>query len=621
MITKIRIKRFRSIDDLEIRCGRITTFVGHNDAGKSNIVRALNLFFNSETDIGKQFSFERDYNKYSREIRKKAHEIEIQLTFEIPNSFTKSRSIDTEVKWQKVWRIDGYQPDKEKFTYVKNKNVTINDKGSLKSLLTRHNLLYAPAIKDRHFFSDLLGKIYTQLSSEKYGDFSDSSAEFNNALKSSTNGLANGLKEALGEDFTVSLPNDLKPIFENLDIRNADIPFDRRGDGIKVRHVPEMFNFLSDLVDKTASGTKGTANHIWIFEEPENNLEILAALELVKRIFSILEQSNNRQIFITTHSPVFYSMPVSKKISKIERYFIYLDEEKKFTHERKVADNEIESDLEVLNRISLTLSKIRSDIDSVEIDLNKAQRAGQINFLKPTIFVEGSTDVTVFRKALEVFFSAYRSKVLIRDVKSNGVWSLMHVVKMWHHQSKSLSNKVRAVAIIDDDVFSDLAQSKKLEDEIDFFKRQVKCVVSIQKIPKSKITTSIYGKGFKAPVDLESLYSNDFWKLADNKNWLERVADGRLITQNIIPKDLHDEYINSVEKRSIFNHLSDDERLRVTHRFSSQSYNKSKVEAANEIGKGANLDLEATLKEFKPVLEKALKFLFPNDRIKANAPQ
>ena len=61
-IKQIRIKNFRSIVDLDINVDKMNIFVGLNDAGKSNILKALNLFFNNETEPGCAFDFETDYS-------------------------------------------------------------------------------------------------------------------------------------------------------------------------------------------------------------------------------------------------------------------------------------------------------------------------------------------------------------------------------------------------------------------------------------------------------------------------------------------------------------------------------------------------------------------------------
>ncbi len=48
-IRQIHIENFRSIQRLTIPADKLSVFVGKNDCGKSNILRALNLFFNGVT--------------------------------------------------------------------------------------------------------------------------------------------------------------------------------------------------------------------------------------------------------------------------------------------------------------------------------------------------------------------------------------------------------------------------------------------------------------------------------------------------------------------------------------------------------------------------------------------
>ena len=52
IITKVEIKRYRSINDLVINIDEshnIVTFCGQNNVGKTNILRAIALFFNKMT--------------------------------------------------------------------------------------------------------------------------------------------------------------------------------------------------------------------------------------------------------------------------------------------------------------------------------------------------------------------------------------------------------------------------------------------------------------------------------------------------------------------------------------------------------------------------------------------
>lgn len=64
-IKQIHIRNFRSIVNVTLNIEKMNIFVGLNDAGKSNVLKALNLFFNNETEPGKRFNFENDYSKFA----------------------------------------------------------------------------------------------------------------------------------------------------------------------------------------------------------------------------------------------------------------------------------------------------------------------------------------------------------------------------------------------------------------------------------------------------------------------------------------------------------------------------------------------------------------------------
>ena len=60
IIDRIEIHRFRSIGDESIPTDEINIFSGLNNSGKSNILRALNLFFNFQTSYDSPHTFEKD---------------------------------------------------------------------------------------------------------------------------------------------------------------------------------------------------------------------------------------------------------------------------------------------------------------------------------------------------------------------------------------------------------------------------------------------------------------------------------------------------------------------------------------------------------------------------------
>ena len=79
LIRKIRIKNFRSIVDETLKLENFNVFVGLNDCGKSNVLKALNLFFNDETEPDQPLDFPRDYCQHGKTGKGKAKEIVIEL--------------------------------------------------------------------------------------------------------------------------------------------------------------------------------------------------------------------------------------------------------------------------------------------------------------------------------------------------------------------------------------------------------------------------------------------------------------------------------------------------------------------------------------------------------------
>ena len=106
MIRLISIKNFRSIQTQVAPIEEISTFVGQNDAGKSNILRGLNLFFNGETDHKTEYNFKSDFNINAKTYKQRAKEVTIELGLKLPKSYRREGFPDT-VYWKKVWREGG----------------------------------------------------------------------------------------------------------------------------------------------------------------------------------------------------------------------------------------------------------------------------------------------------------------------------------------------------------------------------------------------------------------------------------------------------------------------------------------------------------------------------------
>lgn len=94
----------------------------------------------------------------------------------------------------------------------------------------------------------------------------------------------------------LNLPGSGKDIVESkyynyIISQQGNVRFSERGDGIQVRYIPSILNFILGSVAKIC---------IWGYEEPENSLEYNLALQMADNFKNYIY---NNQIFLTTHSP------------------------------------------------------------------------------------------------------------------------------------------------------------------------------------------------------------------------------------------------------------------------------------------------------------------------------
>ena len=301
LINDVEIRYFRSIYQARIdKLSGVTILFGRNDSGKSNVLRALNLFFNGETNPGMPFSFERDLCHArlaeADELTDARKFVSVKLVFNTPSNWRQSLGPTFWVK--KSWSI----------TKTADPNFESSIRESTKQqYLTRFlntiRFHYIPAIKDRRIFEYLLSQVYEVIASHE--EFMGSLQGFSNELKARTSELSDGLLDQLDLKSTIAPPSDLSDLFRSLDFETESEQGDsysltlQRGDGIQVRHIPAILAFLSDRSHH--------AYHIWGFEEPENSLELANAIEEARR-FCNYGTEDNKQIFLTSHSPAFFAL-------------------------------------------------------------------------------------------------------------------------------------------------------------------------------------------------------------------------------------------------------------------------------------------------------------------------
>lgn len=331
IVSKIEIKHFRSFDG---GSGRpqvkveelvdLNVFSGANDSGKSNVLRALNLFFNGEISPGVKFNKDRDFSKIvanrfdqaiiskrkeedsrvkriketvgidekRRDLRRSDEIVTIKLYF---NNREKQRGLPTSFWISKVYSKRNNFSGEYRYQSDLNKAQTT-------TFLNSFRFEYVPAIKDRQYFNYLFGKLQEYLfeksDKSKKNKFAESSDKFNDILKAETQNLFNKFMESSGVEASFHIPSTLVDFFRTLSVRTENkISLFDRGDGVQARFIPEILNEICQGQGR---------NVIWAFEEPENSYEYKNIRKL--RDEFQFTYSRDYQIFLTTHTKEFLSL-------------------------------------------------------------------------------------------------------------------------------------------------------------------------------------------------------------------------------------------------------------------------------------------------------------------------
>lgn len=391
-IKKIRIKNFRSIVDETIDLADINFFVGKNDCGKSNVLKALNLFFNNQTDFLCDFNFSLDYSKLAKKVIKHAPEITISLDIVIPDTFQEA-GVKT---WTKVWRKDGLHKDNINELFEK------SIKG--KTYLNRIQYLYIPAVKSTEYFKYLLSQVYLSMTQTADTTLRDINEEYSLQLQGLTENLSLQIRKILHMKSAIQMPSNLNVLFRDLSFSTSDkyvtdVDLNQRGDGVRARHIPAILRYMQNNIEKNKQKNAVSGAFLWGFEEPENGVEYLSCFEMADELASY---SSNCQLLITTHSPAFY---LKSEADNAKCFYVYKDDTGKSRYEFNVSHNEINEKIGFLPLVSPYVKLEREkyleqeQILRAKIDLIKQQYENKANRI--LLLTEGKTDIKHIKFAFE----------------------------------------------------------------------------------------------------------------------------------------------------------------------------------------------------------------------------
>ncbi|MCU0466957.1 MAG: ATP-binding protein [Arcicella sp.] len=506
-IKEIKIRNFRSIVKAEIPLNNLSLFVGFNDVGKSNILKALNLFFNDETDYEKKFNFEVDYCKYSPARVNKAQEIIIEVIFNAPANYKDSKDI----VWKKVWRRAGlYKDDERKFV----DGTPFPPKSKLYSWLENNRFSYIPAIRDTVFFQELLATLHDSLAETIEIELRSAGDEFIDKIKNNTKGMIQEIDRRLKITSQIKLPTNLQSLFRTLDFSTTEGHFQvslaNRGDGIKTRHIPVILKFISDQLNINRRKGSPNVNMIWGYEEPENNLEMIATFNLAKEFF---DYSHEIQILITTHSPGFYTL--KEDYPQAINLFKVVKESNKEAEVKKLDGyRALNEDMGVMPIIAPYVKERIAEINQLKINItNYESQLSKYN--KNVIFVEGDDEVRVFTKIIS---DLGRADTILVSKDGLGCSGVKSQVMAWAWVSGVINFK--AFGVFDNDKSGKEEYDKLLmEEQYKHATQNKKTKACSYSVPQHLI--NIKSKIPNFPIELEEMYSFPCWEMAKNNCFLE----------------------------------------------------------------------------------------------------
>lgn len=447
IITSIEISNFRSIVKADLSdLSDLNIIVGKNDIGKSNFLKALNLFFNGETEIGTKFNFKEDFSRYAKIGQKKAKEIVIKITFITPYK-------ENSIKWTKIWREHGLY--KEILANQNGKNP--NARSGAYQLVKKLQYNYIPAIKGNEYFTYLMGMLHDTLSEVNNKQFSEASTGLITGLSSLMDNLTTEIDTLYDEDNCkneLSVPSNLKNLFSTLsftlDRGGEKIPLEKRGDGIKARHIPVILQFIATHQKSITGKRVSPIETIWGFEEPENNMELTTAFKAAEQFY---KYSKSIQIFMNTHSPAFYQL--SKKDNSVNLIFAKNEGDKPNTILEKYSTNKLDildSQMGLLPVIADHIEEAVNESNLAKTKLKELEK--EIETITTSLIItEGKTDWKHFKKALthfqnngeyndiDVSFLEYENEIQMSD---------SHLKLFLDNASKIKQNK-RIIGIFDCD--------------------------------------------------------------------------------------------------------------------------------------------------------------------------
>ncbi len=323
LITGVRVKGFRSVEDANLRdLALFTVLVGRNNSGKSNLLRALNLFFANEPEPGLGLDFSVDHHTIPK--RKERKEILVEVAFDI-SVFTPRQDVATQISdalgtrfvLQKKWNLSRQLEPVVEFKVRKQNDDDFSEVSDdvIRTFIALVNFRYIPnrtiptetlasrRVEVTRAISKRVERTDTEAAQALVAKIKEAARaallEVDNDMSAAMEGISDvqaGISEAIPD--LVSLSN-----FRAQTPLGTSVGDHAWGSGAQAFL---MFSVLH-AIDRDRSGSFGwTQGTVWAVEEPESSLHHDLAVTLADRFHRWSDKEKDRlQIICTTHSEVF----------------------------------------------------------------------------------------------------------------------------------------------------------------------------------------------------------------------------------------------------------------------------------------------------------------------------
>lgn len=575
VIKSVKVQNFRSLRNELIEVKDMNIFVGLNDAGKSNFLKALNLFFTGNTDYGEAFNFQKDFSNLFPEKTHRTKEIVIEIKFIIPDTY-KEKGIFT---WKKIWRTNDYTDE-----VILNENgEKPSERSRVPGTLKRIKYRYVPAVKSKEYYKSLLSDLYLTVSAVLNSPLEQSVKDFSQVIQEYTKQISEEVSRKIGIDSMLTIPENLSELFRTLIFKTTNkngknsVSLDLRGDGIQVRHIPIILKYIADEDQKTRNQGSMKISTIWGFEEPENGVELSKAFEMANEF---LLYANDIQMFITTHSPAFY---MNNSDEKTRVFFVTQSDRNEGT---KVSISG--TSVSIGERMGL-MPIVAPYIAEQEKKMSASKKLLEENVLYdvPTIMVEGKTDKQYLELAIKIFspelknlLDNERLRIFTRE-EYGGCKKVIEWVYAWIFSG----NMSKIVALFDKDEAGRLAK-EELENSQIFKSRRDTAAVKIQYLQPSSDIIYLLNNKLDVYYEIEHLLSCSCWRELKTNNYVEPKKSSELykmtakiLTRNKTIDSVLDEVVDRGELlETIVTFNPCNEKKEKIFLYVSQRVNEGKIE-------------------------------------------